>query len=214
MLGGLFCIVYYLPGLVLLGVSSLETPSFDSLSSIFLILISTFSLILLTKSIIYQSQNWYLTTDYVSFRGFIVTFLIIFSSTFIVWISGTINKNYNFGISQNPTELIALVKCFLLAILSLIIPSTFFMSSLTSKVDLVGLPSNSFVELIQKLDFKMRELIKIKNWKNYTDYKQNFIEVIDEVETIIKEIEKLKGNNFAKKSFNEIKDDLGNLKKD
>ena len=87
------------------------------------------------------------------------------------------------------------------------------MSSLTSKVDLVGLPSNSFVELIQKLDFKMRELIKIKNWKNYTDYKQNFIEVIDEVETIIKEIEKLKGNNFAKKSFNEIKDDLGNLKK-
>lgn len=196
--------------LVLLGVSELKTSSFDNLSNNFLIVISIPPLLLLTMSIIHQNKKWYFTTTHLYFRSFIIILLIIFFSTSIVWISGIFNPN-NLETFQNLNRQTALIKCIILAMLSLLIPSSFFLSSLASKVDIAGIPSNFFVELIKELDLKMRELIKIKNWSSYIDYDPDFMELIKEIETILNKIGNLKGNSFAKKSLSYIKYDILNL---
>lgn len=197
--------------LLLLGISNLKISSFNNLSNTFLITISIPLIILLALSVKHQNQKWYLTTSYLYFRSTILTIIILLLSTSIVWIYEDTN-NPNLETTQNSMK-VNPMKCLIIATLSLLIPSAFFVSSLTSKLDLPGLPSNSFVTLIEELYLKMRELIKIKTWKNYTDYDQNFMNLIKEIETVIDRIDNLKGNSLAKKSISGIKYDIVNLMK-
>lgn len=198
--------------LALLGVLNVNIISFHELSIFTISAVSILPIIFLAMLVQDQNKKCYLYSDFIFFRSAIITFLILCLSTSIIGLSGVLNNKYNIGVPQNFADFTAIIECFLSAVSSLVISSSFFILAITRKSDLPGLPSISFIELIGKLDREMRELIRFKDWNYYTDYENHYIEKIDEIEKTISEINNLKGNNLAKKSITELLKDILNLR--
>ena len=199
--------------LALLGAFEIKMIPISSSTSFF-ILLSSFLPIFITFLLI-RSRNseWYLTTDYHNLRSLIITLTILFIATSIIGISGIINNKYIFGIptSLSWIEWTGIVESFLLAVVSLIISSTFFVTALTKEVNLPGLPSPDFVKLMKELKFNMRQMKKDKIWEDYVDLDDSFINLMRNISQCLNQITTITGNKIAKNSLVPIFRDVMNM---
>ena len=105
----------------------------------------------------------------------------------------------------------AITESFLLAVASLVVSATFFITALIQKTDLPGLPSSEFVKTIAEIRINMK---KIKNgdfWNNSLQLDVNEpIKLAKEIEQGLDKIN-LMGNYFIKKSCMQTYEDITNL---
>lgn len=161
-----------------------------------------------------RHREWYLTTDSLNLRSVIVSITILFVAMLICGISGIIHNTYIIGLpdSWNLNEWTAIAESFLLAVASLVLSSTLFMTALKRGVDLPGLPSSDFVELITKLRKNMRKMKGSKIWKEYIPLDDNeFIKLIEDIKIDIESANTYTGNNLSKRELRAIYDDFENL---
>lgn len=198
--------------LALLGALEVKIDQINDLSLFYFIMASILPILVIFMLIKDRHREWYLTTDLLNLRSAITTIIILILATSISGISGIIHNRYIVGIphSWNWNEWIAIAESFLLAIVSLVISTTFFIAALSKEVDLPGLPSKAFTELMTKLHIDMRKMKRSKIWGEYIPLDD---ELINLIETIKQDLDKVNsiGNYLAKESLKQTCYDIINL---
>lgn len=166
-----------------------------------------------------RHRNWYLTTDFLNVRSFISTFVILIIAILICSVSVIIhsdnNSESNIGFLDyfKSEELGKIVpQAYLLAVVSLIISSTLFITVLTRNINLPGLPSDDFVKLLGKIRINMRKIMGSKVWKEYFSLDDNKLtKLAIEIKDDMDQAAVCTGNYIAKKSLEPIRGDIINL---
>lgn len=200
--------------LALLGAIEIKISSANEQLPFLLIPATILPILLIFILIRDRHREWYLTTDSLNLRSVIVSITILFVAMIICGISGIIHNNYIIGLPDNWNfnEWTAIVESFLLAVASLVLSSTLFITALKKEVDLPGLPSSDFVELIAKLRKNMRKMKGSKIWKEYIPLDDNgFIKLIEEIKIDIESANTYTGNNLSKRELRAICNDFENL---
>ena len=171
-----------------------------------------------------RHRDWYLTSDFINLRSAVSTLVILILATLICAFSIIVHKE---GKSDNSVESIIGIfehfkweelkiiapQAFLLAVVSLVISSTLFITVLTKKVNLPGLPSVELVELIDKIRNNMRKIMGSKVWEEYISVDDGkLINMAVEVKNDIDQAAVCTGSYFVKKSLELIRIDIVNLK--
>lgn len=197
--------------LALLGVLEVKIGVIQGIVPLFFIIIASilpiFLIFLLIRD---RHKKWYLTRNFLNIRSAITTIMILILATLIAGMSGLIHNRYTIGIPQswNWSEWSAITESFLLAVASLVVSTTFFITALTEKTDLPGLPSSEFVKTIAKVRINMK---KIKNgdfWNNSSrlDIKEQ-IKLAKEIKQYLDEIN-LMENYIIKESSMQTYEDI------
>ncbi len=156
--------------LALLGVLEVKlVPSLDKLTRflvpiVFLPLITTFLLIR------HRHKEWYLTTKLLKTRSFIVTAVIFLLASLITGVSGIIQGKYDVSWSYFGTRghLTTILESFLIAVGSLVLTSTLFLTILTKESNLPGLPSVDFVKLLTTIRADLKQLQQSSVWSGFS----------------------------------------------
>lgn len=206
--------------LALLGVSKgkVEFTDIDNLLRIF-IFASILPIAITFLLIRARQRNWYLTTDFLNVRSFISTFVILILATLICGVSVIIHSD-NQG--ESNIGLLEYIKreglgkiasqAYLLAVVSLVISSTLFITVLTRNINLPGLPSDDFVKLLGKIRTNMRKIMSSKVWKEYFSLDDNGLtKLAKEIKDDMDQAAVCTGNYIAKKSLDPIRKDVINL---
>ena len=166
-----------------------------------------------------RHRNWYLTTDFLNVRSFISTFVILILAILICGVSVIIHSENN---GENDIEILEYFKskelrkiapqAFLLAVVSLVLSSTLFITVLTRNINLPGLPSDDFVKLLAKIRINMRKIMGSKVWKDYISLDDNKLtKLAKEIKNDMDQAAVCTGNYLAKKSLEPIREDIINL---
>ena len=166
-----------------------------------------------------RHRNWYLTTDFLNVRSFISTFVILILAILICGVSVIIhsenNGESNIGILKyfKSKELGKIApQAFLLAVVSLVLSSTLFITVLTRNISLPGLPSDDFVKFLGKIRINMRKIMGSKVWKDYISLDDNKLtKLAKEIKDDMDQAAVCTGNYLAKKSLEPIREDIINL---
>jgi hypothetical protein len=155
--------------LALLGVLEVKLTSLDKLTRflmpiVFLPLLTTF---LLIKQ---RHKEWYLTTKLLKTRSFIVTVIIFLLASLITGISGIIQGKYDvswnyFGTREHLTTI---AESFVIAVGSLVLTSTLFLTILTKESNFPGLPSVDFVKLLSTIRTDLKRLQQSQVWSGFS----------------------------------------------
>lgn len=189
-----------------------ESAQFVIIIPIILITIFIFSLIR------NRLKGFYLTTDFLNSRSFMITFITLLISTVIFGLSGVLQGKYVFVIPHNWNESMDLLKSgpnfepFLLAIASLLIASTLFFTVVTKEVNLPALPPVKFVKLIIEIQDNMKLLKTYQIWKVYVSNEDDkLIDLANKIEDSLNQAIKIKITFNFKKSLEQVHGDIKNL---
>jgi hypothetical protein len=113
-----------------------------------------------------RCREWYLTKDFLLCRSLVVTFLLTCCVSLITGAAGVINGKYILTPEHifDRQHFTVMAESFLLGISSLVITSTLFMSILTKAPDLPALPSSKFVELLNSIRNKIKQMQRSEIW--------------------------------------------------
>ncbi len=101
-----------------------------------------------------------------------------------------------------------------MAVISLVISSTFFVTTISKETDLPGLPPTYFVNLIEKLHEDMMQIKSSKIWNDSFLTNEDYDKIIIKataIKTNLKKITVSRGNHIAKKSLQQTYNDVVNL---
>lgn len=155
--------------LALLGVLEVKLISVDKLTRflvpvVFLPLLTTFLLIR------QRHKEWYLTTKLLKTRSFIVTAVIFLLASLITGISGIMQGKYEVSWSYFGTRehLTTIAESFVIAVGSLVLTSTLFLTILTKESSFPGLPSVDFVKLLSTIRADLKLLQQSPVWLGFS----------------------------------------------
>ncbi len=164
-----------------------------------------------------KHKEWYITVDFLNIRATFATVLILLFATIVCGASGIIQGKYKFYLpGWTGDDLKAIAESFLMAVVTLVVSSTFFITALTKNANLPGLPTTDFVGQMTKIRNNMRALKNSKFWTKYmdSDYVETDNRLIDLAKGIGTDMELATthtGNSLARKSIEPIKKDITNL---
>lgn len=202
--------------LALLGALNVEIAQIDKLSPILILLASILPIYTIFILIRDLQKKWYLSEDYLKFRSVTITTIIILLATIISMISGIIHGRYVFTITNSFdfSSWTAVTESFIMAVISLVISSTFFVTTISKETDLPGLPPTYFVNLIEKLHEDMMQIKSSKIWNDSFLTNEDYDKIIIKataIKTNLKKITVSRGNHIAKKSLQQTYNDVVNL---
>jgi len=190
----------------------IESAQFFIIIPIILITIFIFSLIR------NRLKGFYLTTDFLNIRSFMITVITLLISTVIFGLSGVLQGKYVFVIPNNLNEGIDLLKSgpnfdpFLLAIASLLIASTLFFTVVTKEVNLPALPPVKFVKLVIEVQDNMKLLKNDPIWKEYVSMEDDkLIKLANKIEYLLSQAINIKISFNFQKSLKPVHDDIVNF---
>lgn len=147
-----------------------------------------------------RQQEWYLTNDYINFRSFTITFLIVLVASLISGISGVIDGKYILkeGETSRQVLLSAIAESYLFGIGSLVLSSTLFMTIITRGADLPGLPNSDFVDVLGKIRQKLKQLQANSIWTSYKPPDEvNLAILVKELQNEINQLSNMPGHKLA-----------------
>ena len=190
----------------------IESAQFFIIIPIILITIFIFSLIR------NRLKGFYLTTDFLNIRSFMITVITLLISTVIFGLSGVLQGRYVFVIPNNLNEGMDLLKSgpnfepFLLAIASLLIASTLFFTVVTKEVNLPALPPVKFVKLVIEVQDNMKLLKNDPIWKEYVSMEDDkLIKLANKIEYLLSQAINIKISFNFQKSLKPVHDDIVNF---
>lgn len=190
----------------------IESAQFFIIIPIILITIFIFSLIR------NRLKGFYLTTDFLNIRSFMITVITLLISTVIFGLSGVLQGKYVFVTPNNLNEGMDLLKSgpnfepFLLAIASLLIASTLFFTVVTKEVNLPALPPVKFVKLIIEVQDNMKLLKSDPIWKEYVSMEDDkLIGLANKIEDLLRQAINIKISFNFQKSLEQVHDDIINF---
>jgi hypothetical protein len=156
--------------LALLGVLEVKLTSLDKLTRflvpvVFLPLLTTFLLIR------QRHKEWYLTTKLLKTRSFIVTVIIFLLASLITGISGIIQGRYDVSWNYFGTtgHLTTIAESFVIAVGSLVLTSTLFLTILTKESNFPGIPSVDFAKLLGTIRTDLRQIQQSPVWSGFSE---------------------------------------------
>jgi hypothetical protein len=113
-----------------------------------------------------RHKEWYLTTDLLGFRSIVVTTVILLIATLISGMSGIIHGKYivSWAYFNTKEHWTTIAESFVLAVGSLVLTSTLFLTILTKDSNFPGLPSVDFVNLLKEIRIQLRMLKASPVW--------------------------------------------------
>lgn len=190
----------------------IESAQFFIIIPIILITIFIFSLIR------NRLKGFYLTTDFLNIRSFMITVITLLISTVIFGLSGVLQGKYVFVTPNNLNEGMDLLKSgpnfepFLLAIASLLIASTLFFTVVTKEVNLPALPPVKFVKLIIEVQDNMKLLKSDPIWKEYVSMEDDkLIDLANEIKNSLNQAITIKISFNFQKSLEPVHEDIINF---
>ena len=190
----------------------IESAQFFIIIPIILITIFIFSLIR------NRLKGFYLTTDFLNIRSFMITVITLLISTVIFGLSGVLQGKYVFVIPNNLNEGMDLLKSgpnfepFLLAVASLLIGLTLFFTAVTKVVNLPLLPPVKFVNLITEVQNNMKLLKSDPIWKEYVSLEDDkLINLANKIEGLLNQAINVKISFNFQKSLKPVHDDIINF---
>jgi len=211
-------IIFYgaLPSyLALVGLLDIKIKEIDNFSSpISIILISIIPLVLTFILIRSQYKEWYLTANHLNKRSAFTTLMILFLATIISGISGIIHNKYVFGMptAWNWNECKPIIESLIIGIFSLVVSSTFIITSLNKEINLPGLPSTEYTSIMKKLRKDFRKLMEADAWNNFASLNIEFINLLECVDKEMSKIMNLESDFLAKKEIKPVHSDIQNLR--
>ena len=216
-----FGLIFYgvLPSILFL-IGVLEVKIYNIIKSAqFFIIIPIIPIIIFIFSLIKNRlKGFYLTTDFLNIRSFMITVITLLISTVIFGLSGVLQGKYVFVIPNNLNEGMDLLKSgpkfepFLLAIASLLIASTLFFTVVTKEVNLPALPPVKFVKLIIKVQDNMKLLKSDPIWKEYVSMEDDkLIDYAHKIEHSLSQAINIKIIFNFQKSLEQVHKDMINL---
>jgi len=216
-----FGLIFYgvLPSILfLIGVLEVKIYQINESAQFFIIIPIILITIFIFSLIRNRLKGFYLTTDFLNCRSFMITVITLLISTVIFEISGVLQGKYVFIIPNNLNESVDLLKYgpnfepFLLAIASLLIASTLFFTVVTKEVNLPALPSVKFVKLIIEVQDNMKLLKSNSIWIKFDSMEYDkLIDLANKIEDSLSQAINIKiGFNFQK-SLEQVHKDTINL---
>lgn len=218
-----FGLIFYgiLPSILfLIGILEVKVYNINE-SAQFLIIILIFLIIILIfifSLIRNRLKGFYLTTDYLNRRSFMITAITLSISTAIFGLSGVLQGKYVFVISHNWNGDMDLLKSepnfepILLAVASLLVASTVFLTIVTKEVDLPALPPSKFVKLIADIQSDMKLLQNNPIWGEYVSIEYDkLIYLTSKIEDSLSQAINIKICFNLQKSLNPVHNDIVNL---
>jgi hypothetical protein len=162
-----------------------------------------------------RQKEWYFTSDYLNLRSLITTLLIMLVSTLISGAAGIIRGDFVFSLDNitDAAHRSAMVESFLIGIASLVLSSTIFATILTKGADLPGLPSTTYVSLINGIRQQLIAIRRSQVWQEYDRAAgaQPFSDLETTAVDLLKEFQKVlsqPGLKLAKSSLQPVRSDL------
>ena len=216
-----FGLIFYgvLPSILFL-IGVLEVKIYNIIESAqFFIIIPIIPIAIFIFSLIRNRlKGFYLTTDFLNIRSFMITVITLLISTVIFGLSGVLQGKYVFVIPNNLNEGMDLLKSgpnfepFLLAIASLLIASTLFFTVVTKEVNLPALPPVKFVKLIMEVQDNMKLLESDPIWKEYVSMEDDkLIDLANKIEDLLSQAINIKISFDFQKSLKPVHDDIINF---
>jgi len=189
-----------------------ESAQFIIIISIILFIIFIF---LLIRN---RLKGFYLTTDFLNIRSFMITDITLSISTVIFGLSGILQGKYVFVIPHNLNEGIDLLKSgpnfepLLLAIASLLIASPLFFTVVTKEVKLPLLPPVKFVKSIIEVQDNIKLLKRNSIWNEYVSMEDDkLINLANEIKDLLDQAINIKITFNFQKSLKPVHDDIINF---
>jgi hypothetical protein len=156
-----------------------------------------------------RQRDWYLTTDYLNTRSAVVTFLIVVCAALISGLSGLIHGRYLLSFSSFPTpgHVAAMSESFLIAVATLVLTSTLFVTAVTKDMNLPGLPSPELVKLMMEIRGYLKKILAAPIWENNVSPDDDLIGQAQKLKDSLKELVKYPGNTLAKRSLALVESD-------
>ena len=218
-----FGLIFYgvLPSILfLIGILEVKVYNINE-SAHFLIIILIFLIIILIfifSLIRNRLKGFYLTTDYLNHRSFMITAITLSISTAIFGLSGVLQGKYVFVIPHNWNDGMDLLKSepnfepILLAVASLLVASTVFLTIVTKEVDLPALPPSKFIKLISDIQSDMKLLQNNPIWGECISIKYDkLIYLTSKIEDSLSQAINIKICFNFQKSLNPVHNDIVNL---
>lgn len=167
---------------------------------VFLPLVTTF---LLIRN---RHKDWYLTTKLLNTRSFIVTLVILLLASLISGLSGIIHGRYLVSLAYFGTmsHLATIAESFLMAVGSLVLSSTLFLTILTKDSDFPGLPSTDFVRLAKTIRESLRGLQASQVWLRFSNPDAKTVTDAKALAENLKQLSNYSGLALEKLSFKPV----------
>ena len=152
-----------------------------------------------------RHRDWYLTANYLNLRSAVSTLIVLVLAATICRISVSIRDNSNFADFFRK----GVIESFLLAVVSLVVSSTLFMTVLTKDPKLPGLPSSDFVKLMKRIRSDLRKIKGSAIWEEYISLEDD--ELVDLAKEIKKDMDQAAvctGNYLAKRELGPVREDI------
>ena len=154
-------------------------------------------------------QGFYLTTDFLNIRSFMITHITLSISTVIFGLFGLLQGKYvyapHYWIEPN-------FEPFFSAIVSLTIGSTFFLIVVTKKIGLPALPPVQFVNLVTEIRSNIKLLKSDQIWKEYVSMEDDkLINLVKKTDDLLNQAINIKITFNLQKSLKPVHDDIINF---
>jgi hypothetical protein len=203
--------------LALIGSLEVKVGALDKIPPIIVVFSSLIPIMIIFLLIRSKHKEWYLDTSLLNVRSGAHTLVILILSTAICGISGIINGRYTFEIQDiflrlsnisfetfNTLEwnkCSPIIESFLLAVASLVLSSTLFLTILTKEGNFPLLPSAEFVESLKKVKMDIQKLQRDNIWKEAYTKVEDYDRLIKLSKGIIEELKKSGDLNFFAKGL-------------
>lgn len=153
-----------------------------------------------------RHKDWYLTTRFLNTRSLIVTLVILLLASLISGVSGIIHGQYVVSLSEFGTKghLATIAESFLMAVGSLVLTSTLFLTILTKDSDFPGLPSTDFVKLVKTIRESLKQLQVSGVWLQFSGLDAMTITNAQTLDENLTKLSNSSGLTLAKLSFEPV----------
>ncbi len=216
-----FGLIFYgvLPSILfLIGVLEVKIYNINEYAQFFIIMPIILITIFIFSLIKNRLKGFYLTTDFLNIRSFMITAITLLISTVIFGLSGALQGKYVIVIPHNWNESMGFLKSepnfepFLLAVASLLIASTLFFTVVTKEVNLPALPPVKFVKLITEVQDNMKLMKNHHIWKGYVSLEDDkLLDLTKKIEDLLSQAINIKISFNLQKSLKQVHEDTINL---
>ena len=216
-----FGLIFYgvLPSILfLIGVLEVKIYNINEYAQFFIIMPIILITIFIFSLIKNRLKGFYLTTDFLNIRSFMITVITLLISTVIFGLSGALQGKYVIVIPHNWNESMGFLKSepnfepFLLAVASLLIASTLFFTVVTKEVNLPALPPVKFVKLITEVQDNMKLMKNHHIWKGYVSLEDDkLLDLTKKIEDLLSQAINIKISFNLQKSLKQVHEDTINL---
>ncbi len=216
-----FGLIFYgvLPSILfLIGVLEVKIYNINEYAQFFIIMPIILITIFIFSLIKNRLKGFYLTTDFLNIRSFMITVITLLISTVIFGLSGALQGKYVIVIPHNWNESMGFLKSepnfepFLLAVASLLIASTLFFTVVTKEVNLPALPPVKFVKLITEVQDNMKLMKNHHIWKGYVSLEDDkLVDLTKKIEDLLSQAINIKISFNLQKSLKQVHEDTINL---